>query len=317
MNDRDKSIGDLTGNGNVENPADLAGAYALHALSPDEAAVYERYLAQSEQARTEAAELGDTAVALGLSVAPVQPSSALKASLMAKLASTPQLAPRGAAEPPAPTDTSTDAPPAAIPIGSAPSHAAATAPGAAGQNPAAPGSDVPGAGDGRGSGSAADRAQRRWFQRPAGYLVAAAAAVALFVTGTVAGQAIYGNPNDDFAQQQASSLAEIEASPDSQRAAAQTATGQDATLVWSGELGLSAIIVEDLPALGDDEDYQLWYIGAAGPISAGTFDSDGSGTVWRVLDGTMTAGDTVGVTVEPKGGSEQPTTDPIVAIQSS
>jgi anti-sigma-K factor RskA len=147
--------------------------------------------------------------------------------------------------------------------------------------------------------------------------VAAAAAVALFVTGTVAGQAIYGNPNDDFAQQQASSLAEIEASPDSQRAAAQTATGQDATLVWSGELGLSAIIVEDLPALGDDEDYQLWYIGAAGPISAGTFDSDGSGTVWRVLDGTMTAGDTVGVTVEPKGGSEQPTTDPIVAIQSS
>jgi len=313
VNDRDKSTGDLTGNGSVENPADLAGAYALHALSPDEAAVYERYLAQSEQARTEAAELGDTAVALGLSVAPVQPSSALKASLMAKLASTPQLAPRGAAEPSAPTDTTTDAPPAAIPIGSAPSHSSATAPGAADQGP-----DVARAGDGgRGSGSAADRAQRRWFQRPAGYLVAAAAAVALFVGGTVAGQAIYGNPNDDFAQQQASSLAEIEAAPDSQRAAAQTATGQDATLVWSGELGLSAIIVEDLPALGDNEDYQLWYIGAAGPISAGTFDSDGSGTVWRVLDGTMTAGDTVGVTVEPKGGSEQPTTDPIVAIQSS
>jgi hypothetical protein len=28
----------------------------------------------------------------------------------------------------------------------------------------------------------------------------------------------------------------------------------------------------------------------------------------------MEAGDTVGVTIEPKGGSEQPTTTPIVAI---
>ena len=304
MSGTDKSD-DLTGNGSIDNPADLAGAYALHALSPEEAAEYERYLARSEQARIEAAELSDTAVALGLAAAPVQPSSALKASLMAQLSSTPQLAPlavpttpvSSAPNGPAGSADQTDAPPAAIPIGSAPSLGAASAPASTG-------------------GSAAERAQRRWFQRPAGYLVAAAAAVALFVTGTFAGQAIYGNPNDDFAQQQAASLAEIEAAPDSQRAAAQTATGQDATLVWSGELGLSAIIVDDLPALGDDQDYQLWYIGAAGPVSAGTFDSDGSGTAWRVLDGTMAEGDTVGVTVEPKGGSEQPTTDPIVAIQS-
>jgi anti-sigma-K factor RskA len=308
LSDTGKPNNNLNGNGSAENPADLAGAYALHALSADEAAEYERYLARSEQARIEAAELSDTAVALGLAAAPVQPSSGLKASLMAQLASTPQLAPLPA--PAAPT-ADTDAPPAVIPIGSAPTRAASSAPGAEATAP------TPSSGSGAGSGSAAERAQRRWFQRPAGYLAAAAAAVALFVGGTVAGQAIYGNPNEDFAQQQASSLAEIEASPDSQRAAAQTATGQDATLVWSGELGLSAIIVEDLPALGDDQDYQLWYIGEAGPVPAGTFDSDGSGTAWRVLDGTMTAGDTVGVTVEPKGGSEQPTTDPIVAIQSS
>ncbi|WEO76637.1 anti-sigma factor [Cryobacterium sp. SO2] len=288
---------DLTGNGSAENPADLAGAYALHALGAEESADYERYLARSEQARIEAAELSDTAVALGLAVTPVQPSSGLKASLMAQLASTPQLAPLTA--PAAPTAAErvepavTDAPPAVIPIGSA-----------------------SGTGSARSQGSAADRAQRRWFQRPAGYLLAAAAAVVLFVGGTFTGQAIFGGQNDEFAQQQAASLAEINAAPDNQRASTTTADGQDATLVWSGDLGLSAIIVEDLPALGDDQDYQLWYIGAAGPVSAGTFDSDGSGTVWRVLDGTMTAGDTVGVTVEPKGGSEQPTTDPIVAIQS-
>ncbi|WP_104163024.1 anti-sigma factor [Cryobacterium sp. N22] len=326
MTGTDKPGNDLTGNGSADNPADLAGAYALHALSADEAAEYERYLARSEQARIEAAELSDTAVALGLSVAPVQPSSPLKASLMAQLATTPQLAPltpAADAVTPAETAATTDAPPAAIPIGSASARGSVTA-------ASAPVSSVdPGAGVEQGSagdpsaavkgsagGAAAARAQRRWFQRPAGYLVAAAAAVALFVGGTFAGQALYGDPSQDFAQEQAASLAEINAAPDSQRASTQTADGQAATLVWSGELGLSAIIVDELPALGDDQDYQLWYIGAAGPVSAGTFDSDGSGTAWRVLDGTMSAGDTVGVTVEPAGGSEQPTSDPIVAIQS-
>ncbi|PXA68519.1 anti-sigma factor [Cryobacterium arcticum] len=306
MTDRDQSD-NVTGNGSTDNPADLAGAYALHALSAEEAAEYERYLERSEQARIEAAELSDTAVALGLSAAPVQPSSALKASLMAKLASTPQLPPLSApAQPAADSPAVTDAPPApGAPLTAVPKASDATAPTAA---PAAPNAAP--------RTSAGERAQRRWFQRPAGYLVAAAAAVALFVGGTFAGQAIYGNPNDQFADQQAASLAEINAAPDTQRASTETADGQEATLVWSGELGLSAIIVDDLPALGDDQDYQLWYIGEGGPISAGTFDSTGSGTSWRVLDGTMTAGDTVGVTVEPAGGSDQPTTDPIVAIQS-
>jgi hypothetical protein len=252
----------------------------------------------------------------------VQPSSALKAGLMAKLASTPQLAPLPAAtEPARPVQSAatTDAPPAAIPIGSAPASAATSTPAVApapteAPAPAAAPESAPASANGQ--GAAADRAQRRWFQRPSGYLVAAAAAVALFVGGTLVGPALYGDSGDDFAAAQAASLAEINAAPDTQRASTETTQGQEATLVWSGELGLSAIIVDDLPALGDNEDYQLWYIGEGGPVPAGTFDSDGSGPVWRVLDGTMSAGDAVGVTVEPAGGSDQPTTDPIVAIQS-
>jgi anti-sigma-K factor RskA len=104
MSDTDKPD-NVTDNTSADNPADLAGAYALHALDADETAEYERYLARSEQARIEAAELSDTAVALGLAAAPVQPSSALKANLMAQLASTPQLAPlnaHSAVEPVAP-----------------------------------------------------------------------------------------------------------------------------------------------------------------------------------------------------------------------
>lgn len=246
-----------------QNPADLAGVYALDALTPAETAEFERYLAQSEEARSEAAELGDTAVALGLATRPVQPSTALKAELMARLASTPQL----------PAVTAPAAPP----------------------------------------GPAERRAQLRWFQRPAVLAGSLAAALALFFGGLFVGQAIN---TTEFEQQQAAALADINAAPDAQRASTVTVEGQPATLVWSGELGLSALLIEDLPPLPQGKDYQLWYMNPDGAFPAGTFDSPGDGTVWRVLEGTMRAGDQVGVTVEPDGGSPEPTTDPILAIQS-
>jgi anti-sigma-K factor RskA len=287
-----------------DNPGELAGAYALHALGAEDAADYEAHLGASEQARIEAAELSDTAVALGLAVAPVQPSAGLKASLMARLAATPQLAPLPAAQQVQAQvqAQATDAPaphtePAPIP----------TAPERTAPERTAPGRTAPGR-------TAADRARLRWFQRPVGILAAAAAAVVLFAGGTFVGQSL---ESDQFEQDQAAGLVQITAAADTQRASATTADGQEATLIWSEERGLSALLVDDLPALSADQDYQLWYIGGSGAVPAGTFDSSGSGTVWRVLDGSLTAGDTIGVTVEPKGGSEQPTSDPILAIQSS
>lgn len=281
-----------------KNPAELAGAYALNALSPEEKAEFEEHLAESEPARIQATELSDTAVALGLATAPVQPSAALKSALMAKIASTPQLPALPAAE--ATTASATTAADAAP----APTQPAATVP-AASAPPASSASPT--------RTGAAERARNRWFQRPAGFLLAAAAAIVLFVGGTFVGQAFNTN---QFVQQQAAGLVQINAAPDSKRASTVTKDGHPATLVWSGELGLSALMIKDLPALPSDKDYQLWYMNDSGAFSAGTFDSAGTGTVWRVLDGTMKAGDQVGVTVEPKGGSKQPTSAPIVAIQS-
>lgn len=276
-----------------QNPAELAGAYALNALSAEEKAEYERHLAESEEARIEAAELGATALALGLAAEPVQPSAGLKASIMATIAATPQLPPVSVPE--APADAAAEAAPAAAPAAPAAAPAAQPAPTAPAVSPAE------------------ERARRRWFQGPGGLLVAAAAAVALFIGGTVVGQALNAN---QFEQEQAASLAEINAAPDAQRALATTRDGHSATLVWSGELGLSALLIDDLPELPAGKDYQLWYMNDAGAFSAGTFDSTGTGTVWRVLEGTMKAGDQVGLTVEPDGGSPGPTSEPIVAIQS-
>ncbi|MFO7690074.1 MAG: anti-sigma factor [Cryobacterium sp.] len=275
------------GTSSQDNLEDLVGAYALNALSAHDGERFAHLLTESEQARIEAEGLSHAAVALGLATTPVQPSAGLKASIMSQLAATPQLAPLP--RPVAPPVTHGE--PSAVP----------TAP------PAPSGSPVT-------AGSAAERAQTRWFQRPVRLLVASAAAVALFVGGTVIGQTF--NDAGEFAGEQASSLARINAASDSDRAATTTRDGQAATLVWSNSLGLSAVLLEDLPELPANQDYQLWYINAAGPLPAGTFDSSGEGTAWRVLDGTMRAGDAVGVTVEPDGGSDQPTTDPIVAFQS-
>lgn len=250
-----------------------AAAYALNALSEQERAEFEAKTNDSEKTRNEVIEMSGTAALLGLASPPVQPSADLKASLMAKIATTPQL-PREEAD-------------------AAPVRAEATTPTAT---------------------PATAKANARWFTRPASILAAAAAAAALFVGGTVVGQSIVRN---DFDVAQATALAQLQTADDAQQASVELADGGEATLIWSLEQRKSAVLVDDLQPLPEGKTYQLWYIGESGPISAGTFEAADSGVSWRVLDGQMTGGDVVGVTVEPQGGSELPTTDPIVAIESA
>jgi len=264
--------------------SDLTGAYALNALTDDERAAVEARAALSEATRNELTELQDTAVVLGLATAPVQPSAGLKASLMAQIASMPQLAPlpttQRAAEP-----LSTE-------------HEIAA--------PAAPATTLP--------SPAEFKAQARWFSRPVLALTAAAAAVVIligggvFVSGVLAPQPV--------APVTASGIEAIRAADDAQQAKADVAGGGTATLVWSGELATAALIADDLPELPADKVYELWYINDSGARPAGIFTVDASGTVEQVLEGDMQSGDMVGVTVEPAGGSEVPTTTPIVGIQA-
>jgi anti-sigma-K factor RskA len=202
---------------------------------------------------------------------------------MAKLASTPQLAPDAQA---AQATDAPDAHPAPIPLAPPPASA----------------------------GPAESRARARWFTRPIAIVAAAVAALILFVGGVTVGSALSGH--NSFEAQQAASLAQINAASDVQHATSPVEGGGTATLVWSGEIGKSALVTTGLPELPSDKTYELWYIRGNEATPAGTMVPSGSGATWRVLEGEMAAGDTVGVTVEPKGGSTKPTTQPIVAIQS-
>ena len=167
--------------------------------------------------------------------------------------------------------------------------------------------------------SAERKAQARWFTRPATALAAVAAAVALIVTGGVVAESIGRTSveQSSFAVAQADQLAAINAASDSQRLVSTVAGGATATFVWSGELASSAVIVDGLEALPADQVYELWYIDETGARPAGLMNAADDGPTWRVLDGDMAIGDVVGVTIEPKGGSDAPTTDPIVVFESA
>ena len=160
------------------------------------------------------------------------------------------------------------------------------------------------------SGPAESAARRRWFQRP-GAVIAAAAAAVLLVVGVVIGVGWPG-PNGWGAQRERAAIA---AAPDAQSQTLEVEGGGEVTLVSSAEQGRSVVITEGLPELGADQTYELWYIDDAGAAPAGTFDVSGDET-WRVLEGSFTPGVVVGITVEPAGGSPQPTTEPIVAIET-
>jgi hypothetical protein len=278
-----------------DDATDLAAGNALHTLTPREQERFDRLRAEHESVREEAAEFEETVAMLDLAAPPVQPSAALKNSLMAAIQNLPQL----------PADAPVDAPvaevrarPTAVPEvdetlvstpTATPAPAAATTPVA---------------------GAAERKAASRWRRSAVGMVVGAAAAVGLIFGGVGLANTFGGG-----SLTQTVALAEINAAPDVQRAKVSM-DDATATLVWSGELGKSALLVDGLGSLPSDKVYELWYIGEGGPVSAGTF-SAANGTTWRVLDGAMSAGDKVGVTVEPQGGSEQPTTDPIMVIETA
>lgn len=268
-----------------------SGAYALGALGEPDKSEFEALMAVSESLRAEVTELTDTAVELGLSVAPETPSPEFRANLMALIAQTPQLAP--AAQPTPEHDEAHEVVPSLVPV-----VAPVTA-----EAPAA------------GGGAAEARATARWFQRPVGALIAAAAAVLLIVgIGFGANTVLQAQGGMSTAAQ----INEIQAADDYQRASADVAGGGTATLVWSVELRRSALMVDSISGLPAGSTYELWYIdGDNHATPAGTFDvgDDGSHTV--ILAGQMDAGDRVGVTVEPTGGSKAPTTTPVVLVTTA
>jgi anti-sigma-K factor RskA len=132
---------------------------------------------------------------------------------------------------------------------------------------------------------------RRWIAAAA---FATAAATAVVVAVSVGGGAL---TSDD-----------VFAAGDRQSVTAQVGTSGDSRLDYSIELAAAVVTFEDLPDVEDDETFQLWVIDDDGPTSAGLF-RPAPGQTQVLLDEPVAPGVVVGLTVEPAGGSLQPTGD--------
>lgn len=295
--------------GRPVDPDQLLAAYALDAVTDEERVLVERRLAESADARAEVEAYREAAGRLAETTPPVAPPPSLKASLFDRLDDAPQV---GRADGAAQAEPAGDPPPALDePAGDAPyatieslfpSTAEPLAP-----DVSAPQADAPA---GAPAGPAERAARRRWFQRPAAIAASAAAAV-LLIAGAIVGLN-WGGPAGWGAQREVQAIA---AAPDAQTATVTAEGGGEITLVWSEQLGRSAVQADGLPDVGDDRTYELWYIDADSAMPAGTFDP-ARGEAYVVLDGDFEPGLLVGITVEPAGGSEEPTTVPIAAFET-
>jgi anti-sigma-K factor RskA len=105
---------------------------------------------------------------------------------------------------------------------------------------------------------------------------------------------------------------------DGEGAVTRTAStnGVSTTLVYERAAEAGTISFEGLPALDAGSVYQLWTIAPdANPASAGLLERGDDGTASQAVAGDFADGTTFAITVEPAGGSEQPTTEPLIATQ--
>lgn len=261
------------------DPHTLSGSYALDAVSGDEAAEVEDAMRSSEQLRCEVAELTDTAVVLGLSITPADPPPALRARLLDLIDSTPQMPAEGAAQADQADQAEGDS------------------------EPAVPGERMP-----EGDHLAVARRRRVGRRRPVLLLAVAAVALLLFGGGLAVDRSLQP-------PSQTSAFSQIASASDVQRTEAAVAGGGTASVMWSKSLNESAVVLNDVNQ-PSGKALQVWVVTGATAKSVGLYDPP-AGQQYEIMPGALGANQHVAVTVEPAGGSPQPTTKPIVVLPTA
>ncbi len=224
----------------------LSGAYAINALSAEEAAQFELHLEQCQVCADEVRELQAAAATLGASEALAPPPS-LKARVLAAADQLPQQPPKV---------TTLEA-----------------------------------------------ARSRRWVNR----VGAIAAAVVLIVA---AGFGLGQMQSDQKSPVMAESVAQVFDAEDAKTQTVDTSNGGEITVATSDQLGRMALQTQGLPPLSSARVYQMWAIHNGSPTSAGVVDNLSAGKA-MALPSYNTK---VAVTIEPSGGSDQPTSKPIVVM---
>ncbi|MCF3182050.1 anti-sigma factor [Streptomyces polychromogenes] len=138
--------------------------------------------------------------------------------------------------------------------------------------------------------------------------VAAAALGGIAVWQTQNGQDLKARARQ--AQQQLDTISTVLAAPDARTVHGRAANGALTTVVASARQNKAVFTAAGLPAPGAGKTYQLWLDHNGTMRPAGLIDHDGT----VILAGDPTGAGAVGLTLEPAGGSPQPTTAPLLLM---
>ncbi len=139
-------------------------------------------------------------------------------------------------------------------------------------------------------------------------LVAAAAAVIIVGGGVTA----VVQPWQDGTTQAPTASERILAAADAETYVKSFPDGSKATLVRSRSQNAAVLTTQDMADAPSGSIYELWLIHDDQMVPAGLM-SGGDDEV--VLEGDAASANGFGITVEPDGGSEQPTSDPVVQVE--
>ena len=283
MSDRDDTHEDaINGEADAQGPEGLDGAQ-----SGDDVEYFDDELDS------------ETATLLGASLRPVDPPAAMRASLLETIAREPQTERVDQAEDTAEED--------------------------AGDLDAVGGSNGGSGSDGDSVDSevlSLDAHRRRRSAWRAG-LLRAAAAVVLLGVGIGVGRWSVRGAVDEAMDSMASSMAStqhyahLNQAQDVQRVTDTMSDGHVATLTWSRDMSMTALT---LPAAmkesASGRSLQVWLKEGETTTSLGVYDPrDGAG--FSFLDVMPKPGQQIVITMEPAGGSAQPTTPPLVTLRVS
>ena len=143
--------------------------------------------------------------------------------------------------------------------------------------------------------------------RPRALVAAAAAVIALG-----AGTAVVQPWQDDTSQTQPTAAERISAADDAEEFPLTLEGGAEATVFRSRSLNAAVLVTEDMPTAPSGSIYELWLLHDDQMVSAGLM---AGGDQEIVLEGDPATAQGFGITVEPDGGSEEPSGDPIALVE--
>jgi anti-sigma-K factor RskA len=138
-------------------------------------------------------------------------------------------------------------------------------------------------------------------------VLAAAAALVIGLGALGVGLALRPAPTPTTAEQ-------VFAAPDVRTVSSQIASGGTATVVFSREKNAGVLVMNNVAPPQPGTVYQMWLIDDKGPHSAGTMDAKNVAPSTTAVLPDLGDSQTLAFTVEPPGGSAQPTSAPFAKL---